>query len=193
MFNVITNKQTPALASMSDEEVMEFAKTDRKLLQDFLNFAKNHGKAAGLASNQCGFDKRFIAVQTSRVCNYGGEKCCPDGFHWVLAINPTINDKNGEKKEYREGCLSWPDNYILAERYHDIRVSYFDLETNDWELYNAYDFEAQVWQHEIDHLNGKEEKTVPKDYRTVRNTTKKVGRNDPCPCESGKKYKKCCG
>lgn len=22
--------------------------------------------------------------------------------------------------------------------------------------------------------------------------TKKVGRNDPCPCGSGKKYKKCC-
>jgi len=22
---------------------------------------------------------------------------------------------------------------------------------------------------------------------------KKVGRNDPCPCDSGKKYKKCCG
>ncbi|MGA2644959.1 MAG: SEC-C metal-binding domain-containing protein [Candidatus Sulfotelmatobacter sp.] len=21
----------------------------------------------------------------------------------------------------------------------------------------------------------------------------KVGRNDPCPCRSGKKYKKCCG
>ena len=28
--------------------------------------------------------------------------------------------------------------------------------------------------------------------RTVRKT-KKVGRNDPCPCGSGKKYKKCCG
>ena len=27
---------------------------------------------------------------------------------------------------------------------------------------------------------------------TVKNT-KKVGRNDPCPCGSGKKYKKCCG
>jgi len=26
---------------------------------------------------------------------------------------------------------------------------------------------------------------------TVTNT-KKVGRNDPCPCNSGKKYKKCC-
>lgn len=26
-----------------------------------------------------------------------------------------------------------------------------------------------------------------------RNVTTKVGRNDPCPCGSGKKYKKCCG
>ena len=29
--------------------------------------------------------------------------------------------------------------------------------------------------------------------KTVRRTTKKVGRNDPCPCGSGKKYKNCCG
>ncbi|OPY89446.1 MAG: preprotein translocase subunit SecA [Syntrophus sp. PtaU1.Bin208] len=28
---------------------------------------------------------------------------------------------------------------------------------------------------------------------TVRRKTEKVGRNDPCPCGSGKKYKKCCG
>lgn len=27
----------------------------------------------------------------------------------------------------------------------------------------------------------------------VRRSGKKVGRNDPCPCGSGKKYKKCCG
>lgn len=26
-----------------------------------------------------------------------------------------------------------------------------------------------------------------------RATSEKVGRNDPCPCGSGKKYKKCCG
>ena len=26
----------------------------------------------------------------------------------------------------------------------------------------------------------------------VRTATKKVGPNDPCPCGSGKKYKKCC-
>ena len=29
--------------------------------------------------------------------------------------------------------------------------------------------------------------------RPVRNASGKVGRNDPCPCGSGKKYKKCCG
>ena len=28
---------------------------------------------------------------------------------------------------------------------------------------------------------------------TIRRTGQKVGRNDPCPCGSGKKYKKCCG
>ncbi len=28
---------------------------------------------------------------------------------------------------------------------------------------------------------------------TVKRTGEKVGRNDPCPCGSGKKYKKCCG
>jgi len=33
------------------------------------------------------------------------------------------------------------------------------------------------------------DKTVKK--QPVRK--KKVGRNDPCPCGSGKKYKKCCG
>ena len=27
----------------------------------------------------------------------------------------------------------------------------------------------------------------------TRKTTKKVGRNQPCPCGSGKKYKNCCG
>ncbi len=32
-----------------------------------------------------------------------------------------------------------------------------------------------------------------KQAKTVRNKGKKVGPNDPCPCGSGKKYKKCCG
>ena len=37
---------------------------------------------------------------------------------------------------------------------------------------------------------------IAKEYkqsRTVRRATPKIGRNDPCPCGSGKKYKHCCG
>ena len=35
---------------------------------------------------------------------------------------------------------------------------------------------------------------MPRKTRTIiREYAKKVGRNDPCPCGSGKKYKKCCG
>ena len=29
--------------------------------------------------------------------------------------------------------------------------------------------------------------------RPIRHDGPKIGRNDPCPCGSGKKYKKCCG
>ena len=32
-----------------------------------------------------------------------------------------------------------------------------------------------------------------KKVETIRREQPKVGRNDPCPCGSGKKYKKCCG
>ncbi len=28
---------------------------------------------------------------------------------------------------------------------------------------------------------------------TIRREGDKIGRNDPCPCGSGKKYKQCCG
>ena len=34
--------------------------------------------------------------------------------------------------------------------------------------------------------------TEPEQKQPVRKG-QKVGRNDPCPCGSGKKYKKCCG
>ena len=34
---------------------------------------------------------------------------------------------------------------------------------------------------------------APKPAAPIRNTARQVGRNDPCPCGSGRKYKKCCG
>ena len=36
------------------------------------------------------------------------------------------------------------------------------------------------------------EQTADSSQQTVKQT-QKVGRNDECPCGSGKKYKKCCG
>ena len=32
----------------------------------------------------------------------------------------------------------------------------------------------------------------PRQSRTVRNPTRSIGRNDPCPCGSGRKFKACC-
>ena len=34
--------------------------------------------------------------------------------------------------------------------------------------------------------------SVPMFSEPSSSAAKKVGRNDPCPCSSGKKYKKCC-
>jgi preprotein translocase subunit SecA len=44
-------------------------------------------------------------------------------------------------------------------------------------------------QEELQYAGGEEQ---PK-KQPVRRKTPKIGRNDPCPCGSGKKYKKCCG
>ena len=85
-----------------------------------------------------------------------------------------------------------------------------------------YDHESEVWggiitiavQHEIDHINGicipwkdgaKEILPQTNQFFEVSNmggvnkngdiflpSFNKVGRNDSCPCGSGKKYKKCC-
>ena len=46
----------------------------------------------------------------------------------------------------------------------------------------------QQEQLSYSHGDGEEAKAKP-----VRRKERKVGRNEPCPCGSGKKYKKCCG
>ena len=37
-----------------------------------------------------------------------------------------------------------------------------------------------------------QEKTYKNQHTPMRITNRKIGRNDPCPCGSGKKFKKCC-
>ncbi|MCF8032192.1 MAG: preprotein translocase subunit SecA [Desulfarculaceae bacterium] len=52
------------------------------------------------------------------------------------------------------------------------------------------DVQAMAPEEEIPMSFSGGEETQPE---TVQRKGKKVGRNDPCPCGSGKKYKKCCG
>ncbi|MCE8020086.1 preprotein translocase subunit SecA [Halomonas sp. MCCC 1A11036] len=54
---------------------------------------------------------------------------------------------------------------------------------------------AAASRHDAPELAEGEAQTAPAaaDGRPVRREGPKVGRNDPCPCGSGKKYKQCCG
>ena len=53
-------------------------------------------------------------------------------------------------------------------------------------------YELPQWDAIFTEEQRKELYKEQKNSGTVRKE-KKVGRNDPCPCGSGKKYKKCCG
>ena len=57
----------------------------------------------------------------------------------------------------------------------------------DW-LYRLDEWNSIFSKEEMERL-AKEQR----DSKTFRRTEKKVGRNDPCPCGSGKKYKYCHG
>ena len=51
---------------------------------------------------------------------------------------------------------------------------------------------GEGFENTIKNMEGQAPKQSSTNH-TVVNTTPKVGRNDPCPCGSGKKYKNCCG
>lgn len=53
-------------------------------------------------------------------------------------------------------------------------------------------YELPQWDSIFDEETKKRLYREQKQSGTIRKE-KKIGRNDPCPCGSGKKYKKCCG
>lgn len=42
-------------------------------------------------------------------------------------------------------------------------------------------------------LPGEDDAPLPPPPETIKNDQQAPGRNDPCPCNSGRKYKQCCG
>jgi len=65
-------------------------------------------------------------------------------------------------------------------------------------FFNMLDAKAK-WLYTLEIWNSiltqEEQKEIKKEYKSSKTfvNTNKVGRNEPCPCGSGKKYKKCCG
>jgi SWIM/SEC-C metal-binding protein len=58
-------------------------------------------------------------------------------------------------------------------------------------------FEKNGWKYKINIDRNKSEDITDLDmlmnWPKPTEAEKKVGRNEPCPCGSGKKFKKCCG
>ena len=120
------------------------------------------------------------------------------------ALKTTIADLSKKYNTTDEFIMGFVDGI------NDSLKNPYDLETvdNATELvfdidleklyYNMIDAKAQ-YLYNLPQWDGIFSEEKRKDIRKQYNETKivrneqKVGRNDPCPCGSGKKYKKCCG
>ena len=113
-----------------------------------------------------------------------------------------LADKYGVDKELFMGFLDGIQT-SLKEETPDLKAATDDTEIDlDVDLeklyFNMHTAEAEhlysisQWEEALP-----EEKRVEieKNYKNSRTVRKEAtpGRNDPCPCGSGKKYKKCCG
>ena len=95
-------------------------------------------------------------------------------------INESLKEANPIEEMEEDTVVNL--NYDLEKLY----MNMVDAKA-DW-LYNL-----EAWKDIFD--DGKRE-ALYKEARqrgTVRNEGVKIYPNDPCPCGSGKKYKKCCG
>jgi len=64
---------------------------------------------------------------------------------------------------------------------------------DDGRIGSRFDKQRERKQQNEAGLPGEDESALPPPVETIRGGKDDVGRNDPCPCGSGKKYKKCCG
>lgn len=189
IFTVIPNEQTPVVP-LIEGDVKEYISANKEELMAFLQYAETRENAVGLAANQCmimpendyskgwRFMKRAFALKDLQ------------SRYWSLIIDPVITKTEGMVTKKSEGCLTWgPEKQIIADRVKHIYVSYYQSNGVFVENEKVSDFEAQIWQHEINHLNGVPEQIMGLDYRLP---SVKIQRNDPCPCNSGKKFKNCC-
>lgn len=99
------------------------------------------------------------------------------GLRGYAQQNPLIVYKKEGFEMFQE-MISQIQKSIISVLFRVERIT-----TNSLERY------AQKEKKKLTYSSGKE----PARNEPVKRTDKKVGRNSPCPCGSGKKYKKCCG
>ncbi len=87
--------------------------------------------------------------------------------------------------EYRIAGSEMFDEMIEKIREETVKLMLFASPVQEAKAKAA----AAQKQAELKNLGGKAEKRQP----VVKKSFEKIGRNDPCPCGSGKKYKQCCG
>ena len=112
--------------------------------------------------------------------------------------------------KWGSGYIGWARNYeygINGKKNTEKASSIYERVLGIVDVRGRYDVVCQALQFyedigDKDKLEGlreelsqlKSEKSKDNSYHNqVSIRSEKVGRNDPCPCGSGKKYKKCCG
>jgi peptide deformylase len=111
----------------------------------------DHASAAGMAANQWGIRRRVFIFTPE-----GSEK----GKKLEIMINPSyvpyLRSTESEPKlaEAFEGCFSVPLTAGMVNRYEAIKATYYNLEGKRIECIME-GWEARVFQHETDHLDGK--------------------------------------
>lgn len=95
-----------------------------------------------------------------------------------------LSTKSGTEKD-KVGTVEFHVTYAQGpETFIHHETAQFRKNNNDHWLFVEGDAHT--------HKEGEEHHHRPKQETIVRDAPK-IGRNDPCPCGSGKKYKKCCG
>lgn len=133
----------------------------------------SHIPGVGLAASQIGIYKKvFITALPNN------DEINPVFIHRTY-INPEIISLEEPIIFENEGCLSFPGEKLETLRYNRCVFSHM-LEDNPIAIIGL---PAVVFQHEYDHLHGK----------TMYDAKfSNIEPNSACPCNSGKKYKKCC-
>lgn len=81
---------------------------------------------------------------------------------------------------------------LEADHQIELKVDFEKLYFNMLDAKADYLYTLPQWDAIFSVEKRKDIQKEWRDSKTVINENK-VGRNDPCPCGSGKKYKKCCG